>query len=46
MAETVLQIENISKSFGALRAISNLSLTVKMGEIHALIGQMARARLL
>jgi len=38
MAETVLQIENISKSFGALRAISNLSLTVKMGEIHALIG--------
>ena len=38
MAEPVLDIRNVSKSFGALQASSNVSLDVKPGEIHALIG--------
>jgi ABC-type branched-subunit amino acid transport system ATPase component/ABC-type branched-subunit amino acid transport system permease subunit len=35
---TVLEIDGISKHFGGIRAVSNASLTVAAGEIHALIG--------
>ncbi|MBR1121169.1 ATP-binding cassette domain-containing protein [Bradyrhizobium lablabi] len=35
---TVLEVESISKKFGGIRAVSNASLTVGAGEIHALIG--------
>jgi branched-chain amino acid transport system ATP-binding protein len=38
MSETVLQIEGLEKSFGALRATRDVSLDVAHGEIHALIG--------
>ena len=38
MSETVLQIEGLEKSFGALRATCDVSLDVAHGEIHALIG--------
>lgn len=38
MTEPVLQVENISKSFGALKACNNVSLDLRPGEIHALIG--------
>ena len=38
MAEPVLDLRGVSKSFGALRATDNVSLTLKPGEIHALIG--------
>ncbi len=38
MAEPVLQLFNLSKSFGALKATDNVSLTLVPGEIHALIG--------
>ncbi|NNJ68188.1 MAG: ABC transporter ATP-binding protein [Boseongicola sp.] len=34
----MLDIQNLSKSFGALTATDNVSLTVKKGTIHALIG--------
>jgi branched-chain amino acid transport system ATP-binding protein len=34
----MLDIQNLSKSFGALAATDNVSLTVKKGTIHALIG--------
>ena len=34
----MLDIQNLSKSFGALTATDNVSLTVKQGTIHALIG--------
>ncbi|EBA16869.1 ABC transporter ATP-binding protein [Roseobacter sp. SK209-2-6] len=36
--EPVLRTESISKSFGALKASNNVSLTLYPGEIHALIG--------
>jgi branched-chain amino acid transport system ATP-binding protein len=38
MTAAVLRLDNISKSFGALVATSDLSLEVRAGEIHALIG--------
>jgi ABC-type branched-subunit amino acid transport system ATPase component/ABC-type branched-subunit amino acid transport system permease subunit len=35
---TVLEVDGISKHFGGIRAVSNASLQVGAGEIHALIG--------
>jgi ABC-type branched-subunit amino acid transport system ATPase component/ABC-type branched-subunit amino acid transport system permease subunit len=35
---TVLEVEGISKRFGGIRAVSNASLQIGAGEIHALIG--------
>lgn len=38
MAEPVLIIQNLEKSFGALKATDGVSLDLRPGEIHALIG--------
>lgn len=38
MSDPILQLENLSKSFGALKATDGVSLDLKIGEIHALIG--------
>lgn len=38
MTDPILDVRNISKSFGALKASDNVSLTLLPGEIHALIG--------
>ncbi len=38
MAEPILQLDNLSKSFGALKATDDVSLDLRPGEIHALIG--------
>ena len=38
MAEPLLELEGLHKSFGALRVTDDLSLAVEEGEIHALIG--------
>jgi branched-chain amino acid transport system ATP-binding protein len=35
---TVLEVEGISKKFGGIRAVSNASLQIGAGQIHALIG--------
>ncbi|KRR07375.1 ABC transporter [Bradyrhizobium jicamae] len=35
---TVLAVQGVSKSFGGIRAVTDASLTVGAGEIHALIG--------
>jgi ABC-type sugar transport system ATPase subunit len=37
--DTVLEMLGISKSFGGTRALSNVNLTIKRGEIHALLGE-------
>jgi ABC-type branched-subunit amino acid transport system ATPase component len=34
----VLDVRNVSKSFGGIRAVQDVSLDVRSGEIHALIG--------
>jgi branched-chain amino acid transport system ATP-binding protein len=38
IAEPILRIERLHKSFGALHATDNISLDLRKGEIHALIG--------
>lgn len=38
MAKTVLEIKNVSKSFGKRKVIDNLSLEVKEGEIYGFLG--------
>ena len=38
MAEPVLEVRGVSRSFGALNAIDDVSLDLRPGEIHALIG--------
>lgn len=38
MTEQVLNIQNLSKSYGSLKALSNLNLTVNKGEIFGILG--------
>ncbi|TCV68052.1 ABC transporter ATP-binding protein [Neorhizobium sp. S3-V5DH] len=38
MADAVLEISNLAKNFGALRATDGVTLDLRPGEIHALIG--------
>src|SRR5215218_7658601 len=37
--DSVLRAENISKSFGPIEVLSGLSLDLKPGEVHAVIGE-------
>jgi len=39
MGQVVLEMEGISKSFGATRALNGVKLTVRSHEIHALMGE-------
>lgn len=39
MSEVILQVSNISKSFSGVKALDNVQLTVKKGEVHALMGE-------
>ncbi|WP_248927230.1 sugar ABC transporter ATP-binding protein [Paenibacillus hamazuiensis] len=36
--ETILELRNIKKSFGSVAALSNVSLQVKKGRVHTLLG--------
>ena len=38
MADHLLKISSLSKHFGGIRAINNVSLNVEQGQIHAIIG--------
>ena len=38
MTDVLLHVDQVSKSFGALRATDNVNLDLRRGEIHALIG--------
>lgn len=37
--EDILKLTNISKSFPGVKALSNVNLTIKKGEVHALVGE-------
>lgn len=37
--QTLLQVENISKTFPGTKALKNINLTIRRGEIHALMGE-------
>ncbi len=39
MLSSTLEMKNISKKFGAIKALSSVNLSVKKGEIHALCGE-------
>ncbi len=39
MAETILKMTNISKSFSGVQALKNASLELRKGEVHALMGE-------
>ena len=39
MAEPILQLRGVSKSFGMTHALSDLSLDLHAGEVHALVGE-------
>lgn len=39
MSETLLSVENISKSFGPTQALRNVSFTIQKGTIHSLLGR-------
>ncbi|MGB9149285.1 MAG: ATP-binding cassette domain-containing protein, partial [Burkholderiales bacterium] len=38
MSEVILQTQGVTKQFGGLTAVNNVSLTLRLGEIHAVIG--------
>jgi len=37
--ETLLELKNISKSFPGVKALDNISFSVKKGQVHALVGE-------
>ena len=39
MSAPLLQLTNITKSFGAVRALRGVSLELLAGEVHALVGE-------
>jgi putative multiple sugar transport system ATP-binding protein len=39
MSEYILEIENLTKEFPGVRALENVNLKVKKGEIHSLCGE-------
>lgn len=40
MEENVfIKLEHISKTFPGVKALDNISLTIKHGEVHALVGE-------
>ena len=38
MAETILELRNVSKNFGATKALTDVSVALRPGEIHCLLG--------
>jgi ribose transport system ATP-binding protein len=38
-SEILLRVEDLSKSFGGLRALNDVSLDVRRGEVHAVVGE-------
>ena len=39
MADTILEMQNITKTFPGVKALSNVNLDVRDGEIHAIVGE-------
>jgi len=38
MSETILSIKNLNKNYGSLQAVSNLSFTIKKGNVYGILG--------
>ncbi|QUH30529.1 sugar ABC transporter ATP-binding protein [Vallitalea guaymasensis] len=39
MAQNILELKNIKKSFGGVKALKGVNLTIQEGEVHALLGE-------
>lgn len=39
MNETILQVKNLTKSYSGVKALDDVQLTIKKGEVHALMGE-------
>ena len=39
MNDYILELQNISKSFPGVRALDDINLKIKKGEVHALVGE-------
>jgi len=39
MPETILDVQNVSKSFPGVKALDHVSLNLRRGEVHALVGE-------
>ena len=39
MKKDILNIQNVTKTFAGVKALNNVSLSVKEGEVHALMGE-------
>ena len=46
MADYVLEMNHITKEYGSNAVLKDVTLKVRPGEIHALLGETARARAL
>ena len=42
--EVVLALEGVSKQYGAVQALKNVSLECRAGEIHAVVGENGAAK--
>ncbi|NIR75052.1 MAG: ATP-binding cassette domain-containing protein, partial [Gemmatimonadetes bacterium] len=38
MSETVLDVSDVNKTFGGLRALREINLQIERGKVHAIIG--------
>lgn len=39
ISEVILEVENVSKSFPGVKALDNVTFTLRRGEVHALVGE-------
>src|SRR5512134_955657 len=37
--EVILEVENVSKSFPGVQALTNVSFNLRRGEVHAIVGE-------
>ena len=42
-SELILSIKNVSKSFPGVKALDNVSMDIRRGVVHGIVGKTARA---
>ena len=44
MEENILEISNISKTYGGVEALNNVDIAIKEAEVHALVGENGQGK--
>lgn len=44
-SQTIVKMEGISKAFAGIKALDNVQIDLRQGEIHALMGEMVQENL-